>query len=59
MTFSLLGSPLLGTILGVLTGAVLRTVAVWRGWNLPNGLQWQPRALFGEIYRRRRRRHPG
>jgi len=59
-----LGSPLTGTVLGILAGAVLRVLAAWRGWNLPNALDWQPRTFLGRIPRpthrprRRRRRRP-
>lgn len=60
VAFTELGTPLTGTVLGILAGAVLRIVAAWRHWNLPNGLEWEPRALFGKIprppYQRRRRR---
>ncbi|MEO3784779.1 TRIC cation channel family protein [Actinocorallia sp. B10E7] len=57
-----LGSPLTGTVLGILAGAVLRVLAAWRGWNLPNALDWQPRTVLGGIRparRPRRRRRPG
>lgn len=57
-----LGSPLTGTVLGILAGAVLRVLAAWRGWNLPNALDWQPLAVLGKISRpspRPRRRRPG
>ncbi|MFI6789275.1 trimeric intracellular cation channel family protein [Nonomuraea sp. NPDC050383] len=62
---SALGAPtVVGTVLGVLTGFVLRLIAYWRGWNLPGGLEWQPRDVMGRIAhpplpgRRRRRQKP-
>ena len=43
-----LGEPVTGTILGVVSGVLLRLGAYRRGWRLPTGLAWQPRRVLGK-----------
>ncbi|GGP12742.1 hypothetical protein GCM10012278_61760 [Nonomuraea glycinis] len=60
-----LGAPtVVGTVLGILAGTLLRLVAYRRGWNLPVGLELKPRDVMGQIAHpplpgRRRGKKPG
>ncbi|MFI6521045.1 trimeric intracellular cation channel family protein [Spirillospora sp. NPDC050679] len=47
---SALGAPLVvGTAVGIMGGSVLRLIAAWRGWSLPNGLDWKPRETLTKV----------
>lgn len=54
-----LGSPITGIVAGVVGALLFRVAAVRFGWNLPNGLEWQPHSRLAAAWRRRRfRRNP-
>lgn len=59
-----LPAVLLGTVTAVGGGATRDLISYWRGWNLPGGLEWQPRDVIGKIAhpplpgRRRQRQKP-
>ncbi|NKQ51871.1 trimeric intracellular cation channel family protein [Amycolatopsis sp. K13G38] len=51
-----LGAPLIGIVVGVVGALLFRVAAVKFGWNLPNGLNWQPHSRLAQAWRTRRRR---
>ncbi|OXM74857.1 MULTISPECIES: trimeric intracellular cation channel family protein [Amycolatopsis] len=54
-----LGAPLVGVVAGVVGALSFRLAAVKFGWNLPNGLEWQPHSRLASKWRSRRvRRNP-
>ncbi|MDQ0380481.1 trimeric intracellular cation channel family protein [Amycolatopsis thermophila] len=54
-----LGVPLVGIVVGVVGALLFRVAAVRFGWNLPNGLEWQPHSRLASAWRnRRQRRNP-
>ncbi len=56
---SYLGLPALGVALGVGLALVFRLVSVHYGWNLPNGLDWEPQSKVASAVRRRIGPTPG
>ncbi|HVV14481.1 trimeric intracellular cation channel family protein [Amycolatopsis sp.] len=54
-----LGSPITGIVAGIVGALLFRVAAVKFGWNLPNGLEWQPHSRLTAAWRhRRQRRNP-
>ncbi|MER6830159.1 TRIC cation channel family protein [Streptosporangium sp. NPDC000563] len=53
---SYLGIPKIGIGLGIALALLFRITAVHYGWNLPNGLNWQPHSKLVTLMRRRYRR---
>lgn len=54
-----LGAPLVGFLAGIVGALLFRLAAVKFGWNLPNGLNWQPHSRLAALFRYRRTRRPG
>ncbi|GAA5156544.1 MULTISPECIES: trimeric intracellular cation channel family protein [Amycolatopsis] len=53
-----LGAPVAGFAIGVVGALLFRLAALKFGWNLPNGLNWQPHSRLAAAFRRRRRTPP-